>query len=840
MPNPVQIVLNDEAFLRAPEPGRMGPEKDFFSGDHAGFQRHKDNVLRVLEQIEGELTNSPFGAVAYLHVRMRLEAIAKSYRPSRALLTPDLFPCVGAAAPGELYFRLPLVHLNRLRQRIVESEATTYPRTSASGKQYEVVSRARSELGAIETIEIAPVGGKRTFSSSAAVQALMSENAASGYVVELFEQPPRTGDGDDILGIRESFRTLLERFQLLGTGLYAELVPSPGGIQSIEFQLQANDRPPQIEDRRVVPIAQSTTPIAPARVDGNVDRHERALRTLAEHPLVRRIRFPLIVSRAEETSPDSDQIFPMPLRIADGQYPKVGVVDTGIHDSFAPWVSGRHDFLNSTDLDVTHGTLVAGLLVGARSANQADIGREEDGCDLIDIPLMPRGRFLDFYGRRGFEAFLEELEEAIAEARRRFGVRVFNMSLNVQAIVEQNLYSSYAARLDDIQDRLGVVIVNSAGNLDGPNWRAPWPSQPRSAVAALAARPAADTILVPCESVRAFAVGALTPPGCSHVASTPATYTRRGPGLRVGLKPDLAHFGGAGDASNANQTGLVSCALDGTRQSVRGTSFSAPLVAKTVAALDAHTTEKLETRTLRAFVVHSARTPVPLRSRSLKEIARQFVGYGQPSDAKSMLETDDHSITLVFESRLTAGEKRPAILRFPFIWPASLVDPATRACRGTVRMTLVYDPPVDAAFGTEFVRVNLDALLQQRQPLNRKDGSPSWRTQVNQVFLPRPTGLTPPERRLIEHGLKWWPSKRYEDDFGDEGVGESAEWRLQVESVVRAEATFPAEGIPFSVILTLQDPDDQRPIFQEVRRQLVNTRVQLHDIRTHIRVRPRR
>ena len=82
-----------------------------------------------------------------------------------------------------------------------------------------------------------------------------------------------------------------------------------------------------------------------------------------------------------------------------------------------------------------------------------------------------------------------------------------------------------------------------------------------------------------------------------------------------------------------------------------------------------------------------------------------------------MLETDDHSITLVFESRLTIGERKPAILRFPFIWPSSLVDPDTRACRGKVKMTLVYEPPLDPAFGTEFVRVNLDAMLRQRHRL---------------------------------------------------------------------------------------------------------------------------
>ncbi len=101
-----------------------------------------------------------------------------------------------------------------------------------------------------------------------------------------------------------------------------------------------------------------------------------------------------------------------------------------------------------------------------------------------------------------------------------------------------------------------------------------------------------------------------------------------------------------------------------------------------------------------------------------------------------MLETDDYSITLVFESRLSIGEKRPAILRFPVAWPV-LVDPSTRACRGQVRMTLVYDAPVDQAFGTEFVRVNLDANLRQRQPVNRADGLPSFHNQITQAFLPK-------------------------------------------------------------------------------------------------------
>ena len=71
------------------------------------------------------------------------------------------------------------------------------------------------------------------------------------------------------------------------------------------------------------------------------------------------------------------------------------------------------------------------------------------------------------------------------------------------------------------------------------------------------------------------------------------------------------------------------------------------------------------------------------------------------------------------------------------------------------------------------------------------------------------------------------------------GRGAHSEWRLEVESLVRAEATFPTEGVPFTVLLTIEDPDRSRPIFQEVRRQLLTNRVELHDIRTAVRLRTR-
>lgn len=834
--NPVQIVLNDDAFLRAPDPKRGGTDKDFFEGRDDAFVEHRDGLIRQLARIENEVTASPYGPLCYLRVRMRAEAIAKSYRPNRAVFIADQFPCVGAGAPGELFFRAPLIHFSRLRTRIASAEDRGETRRSRrTGKPYHYITRTRSEVGAIETVEIAPSDRKRGFSSSDAVTAMSDPRAASGYIVELFESQPLISAGDgDAIGFRRSVASLQSIFLETGAGLIATLLPSPGGVPSIEVLLTTSPAPPRIEDRRLV-RTEPVERLAPAIFDQNVERHEALLHRLAAHPLVRRIRFPVLLQPTNVQVGSIAAHFSVPHRVPDGRYPKVGVIDTGVANPLGAWIASRYDFLAQTDCDPAHGTMVAGVLIGGRAANGPALAREDDGCDVVDIPLMPRGRFLDTYGQRGFEAFLEELEAAVTEARDQHGVRIFNMSLNVVAPVDPDTYSTYAARLDEIQDRLGVVIVNSAGNLDGADWRPPWPARPNQVLAQLAARTTPDVVFMPCESVRAIAVGALNPPGSSHIEHAPACYTRRGPGLRVGVKPDVAHFGGTGDLTQPNTTHLISCDPRGLQVHTRGTSFAAPLVAKTLAALDIATGERLQPRTLRAFLVHNASIPDPLANTRLKEVARQFVGFGQPSDAASMLETGDHAITLVFESRLTAGVSRPAILRFPFAWPAPLVDSNTRACRGRVRMTLVYDAPVDQAFGTEFVRVNLSAHLRQRQISDRADGSPSFHDQIAQAFLPRTGRLTIPERSLIEHGLKWWPTKRYEADFA-EGVGNSTEWRLEVESVVRAEATFPAEGVPFSLIVTIEDDQGSAPIFQSLRQSLVSRQVNMQDIRTAVRV----
>lgn len=598
----------------------------------------------------------------------------------------------------------------------------------------------------------------------------------------------------------------------------------------------------QIRDLRDVQYFKEKTPTA---LNENLDLHAIVLARLSKHPLVRRISLPpkIVLSTDAIISSQLSEKVKFTSKAKDGKYPKVGVIDTGISKCLADWVIDRHDFLSESDVDATHGTFIGGLLVEAKNLNGHQIGREMDGCLIYDIPLFPKHNFHSVY-LSGFKDFLEEVEQAVSEAKEKHGIRIFNLSVNATSPVEADEYSYYAARLDEISEKYDVIFVNSVGNLPINLPRSPWPKKPTKVLEYFAARTEPDTIFKPSESVYSLAVGAINPPHSKeHLEGAPTTYTRRGPGLRVGNKPDLAHYGGTQPCSITNKCGLASVSIDGLLANGCGTSYAAPIVAKTLASLDEKIENEIEPHVLRALMLHHTEMPSALSSLRLKEIARQFIGFGVPMGSDDMLATDDHSITMVFSSKLEMGATRggtpkPKVLRFPFTWPQSLVDPVTGACHGAAKMTLVYLPPLDRRFGSEFVRINMDAKLQQRQPNDTKEGKPSFLSVIDQCYLPKTANQPAYEKELVKQGLKWWPSKKYEKRITDTGLGLSSEWRIEVDCTMRAEAGFPANGVPFALVVTISDPEKNKPIFQEIRRNLQASKVSLSDIRSRVRIRP--
>ena len=171
------------------------------------------------------------------------------------------------------------------RARMLEATARSERRRSSNGNFYIRKSGAL-QFGAIESLEMVPPAHKRTFAASDAVSALLHPSAASGYVIEVFEQAPlQVTATDDVLGLHRSFKTLQHRLLAGGRGLYIALLPSPGGVQALELVLTRSDRLPLIEDLRAVHSDPAKWP--DAGLDPDVTRHERVLRSIAEHPIVR-------------------------------------------------------------------------------------------------------------------------------------------------------------------------------------------------------------------------------------------------------------------------------------------------------------------------------------------------------------------------------------------------------------------------------------------------------------------------------------------------------------------------------------------------------------------------
>lgn len=302
-----------------------------------------------------------------------------------------------------------------------------------------------------------------------------------------------------------------------------------------------------------------------------------------------------------------------------------------------------------------------------------------------------------------------------------------------------------------------------------------------------------------------------------------ANYSCRGPVSRVGLKPDFCHFGGSGTTNSIHGSGLSSVNKEGEIETGCGTSYSAPLVAKTLASIDNAIEGDVTKETLLALCYHNSEIPELYKNKDYAKIAKHLIGFGIPKASDQILVGDSSSITLVFTSRIFERKK----MKFDFSWPSSLV--VNNKCQGIAKLTIVSTPNLDYNFGAEFIRANVTAHLRQYQKNGNKKGRlvPLYSVDTSDTG-----GI---EKNLIEDSYKWSPIKVYEKTFKN-GVGNTTDWVLEVEYLLRDGELFPDEGIPFTVILTISDLNKEKPVFNEVKQSLGAIGVNVIDIQNATRI----
>ena len=826
--SPIQVILNTNDFIEALENKGGGPARDFYAGNDGEFIEHQELLQQQLGEINSMQLVRSRVPVCYGKVVLKQGALAKSHRPTAKLFKSDVAPVVGAGDLGELFVELTPNAITELTQKIGEAETETNYRKNKNGKEEAHPSRLRSEVGSIQRIVPYTESDKQKFSVKEALQWFGNPQSGAYYLVELFKDIPQKQNWDALepyeYTLFESFSKGLEG---LGPGVVAiRLTRGKGTAVIFGIRLEKSNNPSFIQ---LLPSNMANTRDTEQKdPDLNSGRHGALLKFLGEHPLVKKISLPPVITQSvTRQGLKKGEQFKIPKPDSKTTYPKIGIIDGGVSDIFSDWIEERYDYISSAHLDIEHASFIAGLAITGRAINGAEICKELDGCKIIDLPLLPRqDKHKDYYGRT-LLGFFTVLEEAVKELTARTGVRIYNFSLNIEEHASTTGYSYAAQILDKIAEENDVIFIISAGNISSHNdMRKEWPADKFEALKILT-KPGNDTIKKPGESCRNISVSAVNPPNMEGIVPFAlSNYSCRGPGLRVGLKPDFGHIGGSGTKHPTLGHGLHSIDASGNIIDGCGTSYAAPLVGKTLVCLDHAIEGTVSRETLIGLSVHHAVMPESMNDKKLLNVTKHLIGFGIPPSSDEILNGDPSSITLVFANRVKKGHK----MSFKFSWPPSLVRDGK--CFGHAKLTVVSTPKFDYRYGAEFVRINIEASLRQMQT----DGK--YKGRLHAIYTPDDGDAVLFEKDLIEHAFKWSPVKVYEKTF-PKGVGPTTDWSLDVEYLARDGVTLPMDGVPFTAILTLSDPQGEKPVFNDMRQMLQSVGVRTADIRTAARVTPR-
>lgn len=791
MNNPVQIILNTQHYVASESKPAGGSNTDFFKGRDDAFVEHKEKLDYSLANI---LDNSSFENenLVYANVTLQEDGWAKSHRPVKKLFTEkNSISVVGGNNLGEMIVGLSSENIQSLRQ-LISAAPDKNEWKIKDGKKVPKVTQLRSEVSVIDEIRLYEKSDKRKFSIDQAVDWLQNPQTGHSYYIETFISVLQKSELETY-----SLEKLIDNINHIYKDLDIKIFQEEW-LKSIFILVKFKKN--QIFD---------------------IEKHNFFLKIIDSTPIVRTIFLPPILQSTNQNVRSSSKIH-IPLPDPTLNYPVVGIIDTGVSNKIElnAWSAGCIDYLDKDQQDLSHGTFIAGLIAQSNNLNSLP-ELNENSCKFYDLDLYPTTGDFDDYYPMGFLDLLKQLEEYIPIAKV-YDVRIFNLSLNLLTCVEDERYGIFSNMIDHISKRHDVIFVISAGNLN-KNARPKWPIDENDALKMLAEYryQGQDRIYQPSESVYSVCVGALDTIDTSGRLN-PSRYTRKGPGVSFGQKPDVVHIGGNLDFPH----NLFSITPDGNITQGCGTSYAAPLVAKTLANLNHATNNSCTTETLKALLIHHSNKPDWLKTERMEKVGNDLVGFGLPANATSSLLTDSHQITLVFNGTISDKQK----LYFDFSWPTSLVS-SKGSINGEINITLVYQPEINRLNGSEFVLQTLDVWLRQ-QHITQKTGQAKFANILNKSSKTN----SKLESERIKHGSKWWPVMNFKQSFSDEG--NSSLLRLVIDPLARAGQAI-TSPIPFTLIMTISDPDKTHDIFNEIRSQLNANGVQIDDIRSTLRSRLR-
>jgi serine protease AprX len=490
------------------------------------------------------------------------------------------------------------------------------------------------------------------------------------------------------------------------------------------------------------------------------------------------------------------------------EYPIVGIIDSGtaVNDPhLAPWRHAREVYVPASDQDHSHGSFVSGLIVHAQSLNHGDARFPSCAARFLDVVALSKSGTTE-------DKLLAILEDVLGKYP---NVKVWNLSLGTSRPVSNKRFSDLGVALDRLQREHGITFVVAAGNFQVKPYRG-WPPENLGEK---------DRICAPADSLRAIVVGSIAhrDHSSSRVkANQPSPFSRRGPGPLYLPKPEISHIGGNCDGrGGCSQIGVLSLDGQGNIAEDLGTSFATPLVS----TLHANLRQRLgpqSSNLSRALLVHAA----ALQGRKIDPLLLQYQGFGTPPNLDVILGCPPWQCTLTFDLQVVPSV---AFQKETFPMPKSLyIDSDT--VRANILMTLVHDPELDASFGSEYCRSNMEVSLGTYD--KGDDGKRHQKKRVPEDPKLVGSGY---EKDLVEYGFKWSPVKVYRREMVKGVNGQM--WRLDL-SVHHRSSHVTTEPQNAALVITIADPVKAAPVYNEMVVQMKNLGWATSDLLVEARLRP--
>ena len=150
--------------------------------------------------------------------------------------------------------------------------------------------------------------------------------------------------------------------------------------------------------------------------------------------------------------------------------------------------------------------------------------------------------------------------------------------------------------------------------------------------------------------------------------------------------------------------------------------------------------------------------------------------------------------------------------------------------RANILMTLVHDPELDASFGSEYCRSNMEVSLGTYD--KGDDGKRHQKKRVPEDPKLVGSGY---EKDLVEYGFKWSPVKVYRREMVKGVNGQM--WRLDL-SVHHRSSHVTTEPQNAALVITIADPVKAAPVYNEMVVQMKNLGWATSDLLVEARLRP--